>query len=268
AAVGVDAEIQTSRDGANVDELVREGLAGGYRNILAVGGDGTVNLVVNALMAGQAAGVTLGILPAGSGCDLLRTFGISQQLERAAHHLVGTDTYTIDVGFVEGPWGRRYFANVASLGLGAAVVRQSARFPSWFGGARYKIGVWPAVAIFRKTPLRIVADSRDFEGTASLVVLANAQFFGGGMNIAPKASTVDGKLDVQVFTGPKRNAMVLQHRVNRGTHLTHEAVRRFSASDVEISIDRAWDVEADGEYLGMAESLVAGVIPGAVDIKI
>ncbi len=268
AAVGVEAEVRESSDAADVERLVQEGLGAGYGKILAVGGDGTVNLVVNALMALGPADVTLGILPAGNGCDLLRTFGISQELEVAAHRLVGETDYTIDVGFVDGPWGRRFFANVASLGLGAAVVRQSARFPEWIGAARYKLGVWPALATFRKTPLRVVADDKALDGVASLVVLANAQFFGGGMNIAPKASTVDGKLDVQVFTGPKRNAVVLQHRVNRGTHLTHKAVRRFSAATTEISIDRPWEVEADGEYLGKTDSLAAGVIPGAIRIKI
>lgn len=268
AAVGIEAEIRKSSDATDLERLVQEGLSSGFGKILAVGGDGTVNLVVNALMTLGPPDVTLGILPAGNGCDLLRTFGISQELEEAALRLVGDADYTIDIGFVDGPWGRRYFANVASLGLGAAVVRQSARLPNWIGAARYKLAVWPALATFRKTPLRVLADDRALDGVATLVVLANAQFFGGGMNIAPKASTVDGKLDVQVFTGPKRNAMVLQHRVNRGTHLTHRAVRRFSAAITEISIDRPWEVEADGEYLGKTDSVAAGVIPGAIRIKI
>jgi YegS/Rv2252/BmrU family lipid kinase len=269
AKVGESATVHTTASAAEVGGLVQGGLDSGSNRFLAVGGDGTVNLVVNALMNGtQRSDVVLGILPAGTGCDLVRTFGISQALEDAAVHLAGEDHYTIDIGFVDGPWGRRFFANVASLGLSAAVVRTAHRFPGWLGASRYKLGVWPALAFFRKTPLRLQVDDRRLQEAGTMVVLANAQFFGGGMNVAPKASTVDGELDVQVFTGPKRNAVILQYRVTRGTHLTHRAVRRFSGAAVELSLDRPWGVEVDGEYLGSTDSVVAGVVPGALRLKI
>ena len=136
------------------------------------------------------------------------------------------------------------------------------------GGARYSIGVWPALATFRRAHVVIEGGRRPIDAEASLVVLANGQFFGGGMNIAPKASMADGDLDVQVFTGPKRNAVVLQPRVRRGTHLTHKAVRRLVASAVEVSIEREWEVEADGEYLGRATAVSAGTVPEALRLKI
>jgi diacylglycerol kinase (ATP) len=261
------AVINVSPSAAGVADLVQAGVAAGHDKLLVAGGDGTVNLVVNALLT-EGSDVTLGVLPAGTGCDLVRTFGIPQDIEGAARHLVGDETYTIDAGFVRGPWGTRYFANVASLGLGAAVVRIADGLPAILGAARYKIGVWPALARFRKTPFALTTESRRIDGVATLVVLANAQFFGGGMNVAPKASLVDGKLDVQVFTGPKRNAVVLQPRVSRGTHLTHKAVRRLSAPTVIIELARPWEVEVDGEYLGSASRIEAGVVPGALRIKI
>lgn len=269
ALVGESATVHTTAAAAEVGDVVARGLAAGARRFLAVGGDGTVNLVVNALMNdARHRDLVLGILPAGTGCDLVRTFGISQELEKAARHLAGDDHYTIDIGYVDGPWGRRFFANVASLGLGAAVVRTAHRFPGWLGSSRYKLGVWPALAFFRTTPLRLRVDRRSLSDDGTMVVLANAQFFGGGMNVAPKASTVDGQLDVQVFTGPKRNAVILQHRVTRGTHLTHRTVRRFSGAAVELGLARPWGVEVDGEYLGSADSVVAGVVPGALRLKI
>jgi YegS/Rv2252/BmrU family lipid kinase len=265
--VGVSHVVNTSSSADDVAALVKEGVRAGYTHLVVVGGDGTVNLAVNAILS-EAADVTLGVLPGGSGCDLVRTFGISQNIEEAARHLTGDETYTIDAGFVDGPWGRRYFANVASLGLGAAVVRIAERLPAGLGAFRYKLGVWPALARFRKTSLVMSAGSRRVEDVASLVVLANAQFFGGGMNVAPKASMIDGRLDVQVFTGPKRNAVVLQPRVTRGTHLTHKAVRRFSASTVMIELARSWEVEVDGEFVGSSSHIAAGVVPRALRIKI
>lgn len=269
AQVGESATIHTTGSAVDVGHAVQDGLESGARRFLAVGGDGTVNLVVNALLNEKPPrDVVLGILPAGTGCDLVRTFGISQELEKAAHHLAGDDYYTIDIGYVDGPWGRRFFANVASVGLSAAVVRTAHRFPGWLGSSRYKLGVWPALAMFRKTPLRLRVDGRSLDDVGTMVVLANAQFFGGGMNVAPRASTVDGELDVQVFTGPKRNAVVLQYRVTRGTHLTHKTVRRFSGAALELNLDRPWGVEVDGEYLGSTDSVAAGIVPGALRLKI
>ena len=263
------ADLHISTSAGNVAAIVAEGLSRGETRFLVVGGDGTVNLVVNALVAdGPRPDVTVAVLPAGSGSDLLRTFGISQDLSEAAQHLAGDADYPIDVGYVNGPWGRRHFANVASLGLGAAVVKYADRLPAWLGSSRYRVGVWPALARFQKAEISVTADAREFHGEASLVVLANAQFFGGGMNIAPKASMVDGELDVQVFTGPKRNAVVLQYRVNRGTHLTHKAVRRLTGSQVAVRTATAWEVELDGEFVGVASDITAGVLPAALTLKI
>lgn len=269
SGAGVHADLHITTDAGNVAAIVAEGLARGETRFLVVGGDGTVNLVVNALVEdGPRPDVTVAVLPAGSGCDLIRTFGISQDLSEAAHHLAGDGGYPIDVGYVDGPWGRRYFANVASLGLGAAAVKYADRLPTWLGSFRYRVGVWPALVRFRKSEISVAADTREFHGEASLVVLANAQFFGGGMNIAPKASMVDGELDVQVFTGPKRNAVVLQYRINRGTHLTHKAVRRLTGSEVAVHTAAAWEVELDGEFVGVASDVSAGVLPEALRLKI
>ena len=264
---GIEADLHVSESASDLRSLVRHALGEGRQRLLVVGGDGTVNLAVNEVME-QGASVTLGVLPAGSGCDLVRTFAIPQDIEGAAHHLEGTATYAIDIGYVDGPWGRRFFANEVTMGLGAAVVRLAERLPARLGSARYSIAVWPALAAFRRSNVRITGGRRPIEEEASLIVLANGQFFGGGMNVAPKASMVDGDLDIQVFTGPKRNVVVLQPRVRRGTHLTHRAVRRFVAPAVEVAVARSWEVEADGEYLGETSSITAGVVSEAIRLKI
>jgi diacylglycerol kinase family enzyme len=86
------------------------------------------------------------------------------------------------------------------------------------------------------------------------------------MNVAPKAMLVDGDLDVQVFTGPKRQALMLQPMVTRGTHLRHPSVRRMTGSRVVVESAAPWPAEADGEYLGEG-NVEASVLPAALRFK-
>jgi YegS/Rv2252/BmrU family lipid kinase len=267
AAHGVEAEVRVSTDGAHIATLIAEGKEEGFDRFVAVGGDGTANAVVDSLLRLEwPEPPTFAILPAGTGSDFVRTFGRSQVLEDSLQYLVGDETYAIDVGHIQGPWGDRYFINVAEAGLGAVVVRIADRLPARWGAFRYKAAIWPALARFPQGEVSITVGERQYTGPATLVVMANAQFFGGGMNVAPKAMLVDGALDVQVLTGSKRQALVLQPMVTRGTHLRHPSVRRMSGSRVLVASAAPWPVEADGEYLGEG-NVEASVLPRALRFK-
>ena len=82
------------------------------------------------------------------------------------------------------------------------------------------------------------------------VVIANGQFFGGGLKVAPRATVMDGLLDGQMFAGPRRNASAIMTRRLRGTHLTHRAVRRRKGVNIRVECPESWPVEADSEVLG------------------
>ncbi len=266
---GISADLVVTESAGHLRTTVTEAARSGRTDFIAVGGDGTVNLVVDSLMheVGESMAPRVGILPAGTGCDLIRTFGIPQTLEGAAPHLTGDTDYVIDVGFIDGAFGRRYFANVAEAGLGAAVVAAADRYPRRLGAARYKLAIWPTLVRFPPADIVLTTERRTYEGQAIMVVFANAQFFGGGMNIAPKATLVDGALDCQVFSGPKRLAVTLQPRIQRGTHLGHTAVTRMRAGSFRLDVRDDWPVEVDGEYVGTGP-FHGGVVPGALRIKI
>ena len=99
------------------------------------------------------------------------------------------------------------------------------------------------------------------------MVVANGQFFGGGLNVAPRSTLVDGVMDVQVFSGPKRNAFAIMPRLAFGSHLTHRAVRRYIGANVSIQAPDEWPVEADGEIIGRG-SVEIETIPQALDFAI
>ena len=224
---------------------------------VAVGGDGTANAVLNALMTHEwESPPVLGILPTGTGCDLLRTFGIGNRIESAADHLAGETTYSVDVGLAIGEWGRRFFLNVASIGATAAAAAASYGFPGWLGTFRYVGGVAASLPGFRMSEIALDAGGRSFRGRALTAVFANGQFFGGGFNIAPRASMVDQLLDIQVITAAKREVARLMPKARGGHHLTDPSVRRFVAGEVRVETVEPWPVEADGEPLGSTPLLV------------
>ena len=251
----------------DVARIVDRAVDAGHRRFVAVGGDGTVNLVANALLAHEwAVPPTLGILPAGTGCDFVRVFGIPQDVEHAARHLVGTETYRSDAARIEGEWGARVFMNIAQAGIGAASATTADKV-AWLGGLRYQTAFWVNLPRFPRTDVRVRVGKRTYEGDAISVIFANGLFFGNGMNVAPKATLVSGEIDAQVITARKRQAPLLMRKAVRGLHLGSKEVHRMRGIDFEIETKDPWPIEADGEYLGRTP-LRGQVLPGVIDIKI
>lgn len=250
--VGLDCEVDAPDGPGAMAERVAGAIEDGIDHVAVVGGDGTLNLVVNALLdARPRKPPVVALLPAGTGSDFARTFALSQSIEGAASHLRSTEDYPLDVGFVEGAWGRRAFVNVAEAGIGAASAGLAERLPRFLGAAKYQTSFWFTLPRFGPAEVRLRSGSRRYEGPALAAILANAQFFGGGLNIAPKAAVMDGLLDIQVIAAKRIEALTLFGQAKRGMHLGHRSVRRMTGSDFELEVDRPWPVEVDGEFLGM-----------------
>lgn len=267
-ARSIDYELRVSRSPEHIVELVTEGLEKGATHFAVVGGDGTAHFALNALMATSPPETpTLAILPAGSGSDFIRTFALPRTIEAAVAHLTTDTVYPCDVGKLSGGFGERYFINVADFGVAAASMRITDRLPRRLGGLRYGAGFWLTLARFPTREIRLTAGRRSYEGPAINVVAANGQYFGGGMNVAPNATVMDGDFDLQVFAGPRRLAFTLMPRVIRGTHLRHKAVKHFVAPSFELECPAAWPCEADGEILGTG-SVKGEILPAALHFKI
>ncbi len=268
ASRALEGVVNVSESAEHLRELVAAGVAAGATRFVAAGGDGTISLLADALLSHPwAAPPTLGILPAGSGCDFIRTFRFSQVLEEAADHLVGEQTVPVDVGVAEGAWGVRRFLNVLDIGVIAATVRTAEGPTRHLGRFRYKAAFWVTLPLFRTTRLTVEMERRTFAGRANTVVFANGQYFGFNMNVAPRASPSDGLLDVQVFTGPKTSALSLLPKVSRGRHLAHPLVHRFRAAAATVVTERPWPIEVDGDYLGETPVTVR-IEPRALLLKV
>jgi diacylglycerol kinase (ATP) len=271
---GLAYRIVTTDGPSHATELAREALRDGIRFLVAVGGDGTVQEVVNGMIEDDraiAGDAVLGVVAAGSGSDFVRTFGLPGDAARAVRHLEGDRAFPIDVMKVEfatpdGP-ARRYVPNIAEAGIGAEVVRRAERLPRWFGRSRYFWGFWLTLGAHRPGPIRVGVDRKSFEGTANNVVVANAQFYGGGMKISPRSYPSDGLLDIQISTGPKAEAFTLLPKIYRGEHVPHPHIKEMRGRVVRVESERPLVVEGDGEVLGTTPATFT-VLPGIVTLKV
>lgn len=260
-AVGLDHDVAESTSPGEAVMLTRAALDEGIRYLVAVGGDGTVHEVVNGMFTAADDPVAvvpdavLGVASAGSSGDFARTFGLDRKPEVIARHLASRHTMPIDVGvatFVDagGQPARRLFANIAEVGYGAEAVRRAARYPRWLGRVRYLLAAYAAMATLKRQEATVTVAQG--EQTVPLVelVVANGQFFGGAMKVAPRALPDDGKFNVQIFTGGRSQVFVLTTKIFRGEHLPHPDIREYQSATVALAPAVPLRVEADGEVLG------------------
>jgi YegS/Rv2252/BmrU family lipid kinase len=190
---GVEGDVRLTAGPGHARTLAERCIADGCTRVVAMGGDGTVNEVAQALVGGE---VPLGVLPCGSGDGLARGLGVPADLARAMDVVVRGSTRAIDVGFV----GDHLFLNVAGFGFDAAVGQVFA--------TRKTRGAWGYVStafrlVWRYVPTRyrVEADGVVFEGRKFLIVFANAPEYGNGAVLAPDADMSDGRLDVGLVDG-------------------------------------------------------------------
>jgi diacylglycerol kinase (ATP) len=265
-ARGLPYRLHRTEGPGDATRLATEALEAGGRFVVAVGGDGTVHEVVNGMFDAEGkplvADAVLGVVAAGSGCDFVRTFGLPGDATRACQHLVGDNTYPLDVGKVtyttaEGGRATRYFVNVAEAGLGAAVAGRAERMSPRLGQSKYFFGFWLELPRFKLANVRVQADRKTYEGPAFLVVVGNGQYYGGGMKISPRSYPGDAVLDVLVFKGPKSDSFTMIPKIYRGEHIPHDHVEEFRVKrELVIDADRPLPIESDGEVLGTTPATV------------
>ena len=266
-------EIVSTRARGDAISLARRFVERGGRFVVAVGGDGTVNEVVNGVMTSgvpSTRDVVLGVIALGRGLDFVRTFGIPALPGHAVAHLDGPESFPIDVGRVTFHHGgaeiTRYFANVAEVGLEARVRARAAHLPSWFGPTAFLIAFWSETLLWRSADAKVDLVDRGYEGPLDALVVANGQFSSGGKKIAPRAAPTDGLLDVLVDHVGRWERIALLPKVYRGEHLPHPDIRL--AKRVRVSIDGPpLPLTVDGEALGRTPALFE-VLPGALRLKV
>ncbi len=255
--VGLSFDYEYTEGVGHAIELARAAASGGYRYIVAVGGDGTVNEVANGILRLTGSGSTiLGIISTGTACSFVRSVGIPRDYTRACSLLTSPRRLLIDVGVVEyksrGQTLPRFFVNVAGVGFDAAVVEAVKHLPKYFGGTIPYIVELPRTLFNYQSKSVVLHLGDKVEATHILsVVVANGGYFGGGMHMAPQAKLNDGLLDVVIIGDiGKFELLKILPTVYKGTHITHPKIRVEKATHIAIESSERVLVQADGELLG------------------
>jgi YegS/Rv2252/BmrU family lipid kinase len=272
---GLDVVERISESARHATELTRAAVTAGEELVVAVGGDGTVNEVVNGFCddAGNPLGgpTGLGVIERGTGCDFIRTFGIPKQLDRAVATIAAGRRQRIDLGRAtcstpSGP-SVRMFANIASCGMTGAVAERANATSKRLGGT--PAFLWATAITFlgwKNVEFHVRIDDAERTLVANNVVCANCRFFGGGMKIAPDAAADDGMLDVVLIGDVSKVDFILNlHRLYRGTLGRHPKVEELRARRVEIAPVTTLPAELDGEQPGTTP-VTYEIVPQVLDL--
>jgi diacylglycerol kinase (ATP) len=282
AVVG-DVEHAFTERAMHASDLTREALRAGHDLVIAVGGDGTVNEVVNGFFhpahPGEPAkpirpGAALAMLPRGTGGDFRRSIGLDGDLSRCAARLRGARG-AIDVGRVDytgkdGELAGRYFINVGEVGVGARVVDIANRSSKKLGGKMtFKLASLRALAGWNDVRIRTVFDGGLAENlSVTTLVIANGKYFGGGMMVAPEARLDDGQFHVTIWSGYGLSDFILKGAsMYDGSHVRLKGTRTRTARMVRVEPrDREpVGIEVDGERLGQLPATFS-ILPGALHL--
>ncbi len=254
---GLSFDYEYTEGAGHAIELARVAASDGYRYIVAVGGDGTVNEVANGILRSSSPTETsLGVVSTGTGSDFARSAGIPRDYTKACSFLASSRRRLIDVGVVEfkskGQTLQRFFLNVAGVGFDAAVVEVTEKMPKYFGGTiPYLGGLFRSMFSYRNKLVTLSVGDRVESKRILNVVVANGSYVGGRMHIAPKAELSDGLLD-RVIIGDVGKFELLKAlpMVYKGTHINHPKVRMEQTTHISIESSERVLAYADGELLG------------------
>jgi diacylglycerol kinase (ATP) len=280
--LGLSHEILETERPGHATELARRARDSGCDLLAVLGGDGTLNEVSQAYLDAEGtlvSGPPIALVPSGTGGDFARMCGLRQrdlglELEGWARpQLRALDLGVLTLVDARGAPLHRAFVNVASVGISGAVDERVERGPKWLGGkAAFMLATVTAALSYRNVPLEIEIDGRPFQsGPVLLAGIANGQFLGGGMQLAPQADYGDGLLDV-VCVGDLSRADFLRlfPSVYRGAHLglpTVNVGRGRSVTVRPLGEQKPLLVDVDGETPGFLP-LSARIFPGGLQLHI
>jgi len=262
---GVEACEIVGTDADHARRLLDDALERGTDALVVCGGDGVITLALQSLALGD---IPLGIVPAGTGNDHAREFGLPAKDPAAAADVVADGwTETIDLGRIRDRKGiTKWFGTVAAAGFDSLVTDRANRMRWPRGRMRYNLAMVAELSALRLLPFRLVLDGRDEIVTdLTLAAFGNTRSYGGGMLICPNADHGDGQLDITMVHSASRTRLVrLFPTVYKGRHVDLDEVTTARATSVDVE-SAGINAYADGEYVCALPAEISAV-PGALQI--
>ena len=263
--LGLDGDVLLSERPGHLIELARAAAAT-YDLLVVVGGDGTLNEVVNGVVGSSA---ELAILPAGTGQDFGRTYGIPTRFDDTVRVALGGESKTIDLGRATFAGGERHFANVGSVGMSGAVAKRANSMSKALGGrATFYYALVREFIRWENTEVTVTFDGGERRGPMHDVIVANGQWHGGGMRLAPEAKFDDGLFDVVVIGNvSKLDFVTTSPKLYKGGHVHHPRVDVVRTAWLEVEAAEPLPVELEGEPVGTT-SVRFEIVPRALRVRV
>jgi YegS/Rv2252/BmrU family lipid kinase len=258
--------------------LSRKAIRDGYECAVAVGGDGTVNEVVNGFFDGDKVinpQATLGVIPRGTGGDFRRTFGWGTELQEALDRLKTDAVRPLDVGRLDfldarGARALRYFVNICSFGVSGQVDHEVNRSSKALGGKlSFMLGSVKALLKYSDSRVRIALDDGpEQEVLVTTLAVANGRYFGGGMCVAPTADPHDGLFDITIWTGYGLTDFALKSKaIYDGSHVKLPGTRTMRCKKLRAQSAEEVLLDVDGEQPGRLPCTMT-LLPAAIQLKV
>jgi diacylglycerol kinase (ATP) len=265
--LGIDADQIVGRDAKHARELIEQAVEDKPDALVVVGGDGVISLALQALAEGD---VPLGIVPAGTGNDHAREYGLPTGNPEAAVDVIAAGvTETVDLGRITRKDGTvSWFGTVAATGFDSLVSDRVNRMRWPHGRMRYNVAMVAEISQLRLLPFRLVLDGeREIVTDLTLAAFGNTRSYGGGMLICPNANHSDGLLDITMVRSASRLKLArLFPTVFKGTHVDLDEVTTDRAGSILVD-SPGINAYADGDYVCPLPAEISAA-PAALNILI
>ena len=272
---GIPIEFEFTKEKLHAKELAILAIESGFRKLIAVGGDGTLNEIVNGIMEQQfcsSTEVILGMIPIGSGNDWRRMYDIPDDYEGAVDVIRRGNYFIQDTGKVtflkNGKKNHRYFANIAGIGFDAVVVNKTNRQKERNQGGRflYLYNIFTSLFTSDYSNAEILIDEEKINSSVFSMNVGICKYSGGGMMQVPEAIPDDGFFDITLIRKiGKFDVIKNVKNLYDGSFVKHPKVSTFRAKHILVDSDPAVFVEVDGESLGTTP-LDFEIIPSSLTI--
>jgi len=254
-------EIRKSTLENSFQELTMNAINKGVDYLILVGGDGSINEGVNGYFDANSElreKVILGVYPAGSGNDFSKSLGVGNDLEQLLLLVKNASFKKIDVGLmhfnnVDNTPGKRYFINIADIGIGGYVANKISDSKKRLGADfTYTKALIQSFFKYKKQKVQLTSKDYNWSGKMMSICMANGKYFGSGMCIAPDASLTDGKMQL-VIIGEVSLYDYLKNipKIKKGHKVVHKEIEYSFAEKCEITaMDNPCPIDMDGEYVG------------------
>ena len=234
--------------------LVDKAIEQGYRNIISVGGDGTLHHVVNGIMKQRyikTSKIKLGVIPLGTGNDWIRTYNIPNSIEKSIDVIVKNTTILQDIGCITLLNGKKeYFNNLAGTGYDGYVVK-NLNYLKKMGSLAFLVSGLYSLFSYKKTKYKIIINNKTINEQCLMILFGICKYSGGGLRVTKNPNPKDGLLDITIV----KNISFLDLLFNipklyNGDIIHHRKVTNYKTRELKILDNYNSTIEADGEIIG------------------